>query len=725
MTAAVQPVESKRDPLALITQIALAVALVLVATRVTLTESIRDVFATGLAFADLPAAPGATTTLILDLLCWVPALLVLVRRAIDPQYVLRMHWSHLAMILLGVWIWASTFWAGDRFAAVINASTWTAAMSLAWAASQLVRSWTRLRTVLSLGIGILLILIAQTSIYRFYEQPETARNFEENKDKIFAANHWAPDDPVARQYEQKVINGEIIGFYKSPNTLAAVAGLTAFIAAGFAIQRLLDRDPIGFAIAGAVPAVLAFFVMYLAGSKTAIAGSLMFAAILVAAWLSRKRLAERQRLFFWCDCGVFALGVAVVVSIGLKTGGLIQDSLNFRWNYWVASWKVFLEHKWIGVGWSSFADAYLKHRLPVATEEIKDPHNFLIHFLVETGLIGLMLVVAWLGRSWYEMTRPLSPRQTKIEPGSIVGFAVAIAVAFLALRMIAGGGISFLLTELIKLLLFGVLILLGLILGGVHGKKEEGSGDLSADARPAPFLLYATIAGLGGFMLHSLVDFPMFENGPLVLMMLLLGAVLGVRHKSVAGQPLRTWAALLGLGGVFLALILETLLVVVPVATAESKAADADAAADAKLYGSALSLYREAMAASPVPNADYALRATRVIPLSEPADLAGMLNQAIAANPASVSPWLQLARLGRQTNDAPNRVIQNYSAVIARNPNDPTLRLEFGDYLEQIGQHAQAVEQYKAGLAANAAMHKDEPRRLPANRVAEIEARIK
>jgi len=102
-----------------------------------------------------------------------------------------------------------------------------------------------------------------------------------------------------------------------------------------------------------------------------------------------------------------------------------------------------------------------------------------------------------------------------------------------------------------------------------------------------------------------------------------------------------------------------------------------------------------------------------------------MLSQAIAANPTSISPWLQLARLGRQTNDAPTHVIQSYSAVIDRNPNDPTLRLEFGDYLEQVGQHADAVEQYKAGLAANAAMHSDEPRRLPPSRVAEVEARIK
>ena len=216
----------------------------------------------------------------------------------------------------------------------------------------------------------------------------------------------------------------------------------------------------------------------------------------------------------------------------------------------------------------------------------------------------------------------------------------------------------------------------------------------------------------------------MFENGPLMLLMLVFGAVLGARHGSIAGKRQKTAAALIGLAAVFLVLITEITLMLVPVAIAESKAADAEAAGTAKRPQQAITLYREAMADSPVLNIDYALRAAQ---WTDPADTKTqieLLNAAINADPTAVQPWLDLARLGRQHQDNPITVTNEYSAVIARNPNDPTLRLEFGDYLDSVGQRSAANDQYRAGLDANAQMHADEPRRLPAARVAELEARF-
>lgn len=723
MTAAVSPTDlSPRDPMARLTQVATAVALILVAVRMTMTEAVRQSFGLG-AFADLPAAPGPTTTLVLDLLCWLPALLVLVRRAIDREYVLRLHASHLIMALLAVWVWASTVWAGDRFAAVINSSTWSAAMALGWAASQLVRSWARLRGVLALGLGLLMILIAQAAIYRYFEQPDTVRSFQSSKAEILAANHWSADDPIARQYEQKLVSGELIGFFKSPNTLAAAAALAMFVSIGFVVQRKIDGDPVGFSIALAAPVVLSMLLLAATGSRTAMAGAVLFLIILFIAWRCRAWLTLRAKTLFWAGCGLFVLGTATVVGIGLKTGGLIQDSLNFRWNYWVASWQLWLARPICGVGWSSFGDAYLKYRLPVAAEEIKDPHNVLVHFLTETGVVGLVLLIAWLGRSWFEMTRPLAPRAGRSEGGSIVPAAAAIAGGYFILRLVVGESLTslpLLLNVLPKLLLYSILLLLGLVLGGVRGTKT-----LWADARPAPFLLFAAIAGLGGFFLHNLVDFAMFENGPLVLMMLVLGAVLGVRHGTVAGKRQRTWAALAGLVGVFVVIVAEILLLLVPVATAEAKAADADAAGQAKLYGTAVSLYREAMAASPVPNDDYPMRATHWMPAEPAIDVSAMLSQAIAANPVAVRPWLDLARLGRSNRDDPIRVAADYGAVIARNPNEPMLRLEYGDYLDSIGLAKAAAEQYRAALDVDRQMHADEPRRIPKKQRDAVAARLK
>ena len=43
------------------------------------------------------------------------------------------------------------------------------------------------------------------------------------------------------------------------------------------------------------------------------------------------------------------------------------------------------------------------------------------------------------------------------------------------------------------------------------------------------------LAGLAVFLIHNLIDFSMFEIGPMMLFMLVGGAVLGVRSPSAAG----------------------------------------------------------------------------------------------------------------------------------------------------------------------------------------------
>src|SRR4051812_2374075 len=66
--------------------------------------------------ADAPRAAGAATSLALDLLCCLPAILVLSRRVSDRQYVLRGSWSVLPLGLLAAWGVLSATWAADRFA---------------------------------------------------------------------------------------------------------------------------------------------------------------------------------------------------------------------------------------------------------------------------------------------------------------------------------------------------------------------------------------------------------------------------------------------------------------------------------------------------------------------------------------------------------------------------------------------------------------------------------
>jgi hypothetical protein len=715
-----------------LTAVALVLLLVGVAVRGTINELASDTFVLTDS-ADL-GGPGPTTTLLLNALCCLPALLVLVRRAIDPTYVLRWHVSHLLMFLLATWITLSAAWASNKFDALLGVSTWWTAAAVLWAAGQLCRSWTRLRPVLGVAAGLMLIFVAQSLIYRYYEGPELLHYWETDPE-IVARRQAEPDSFAIRQMDRTVHNGTQQAFFRSPNTFAAVSVFAALVTAGFVGARLLTRDEPAFAGGMAIAIVGLPLIVQWTGSRTAGATAALAAVALAAAWFGRDLLARRSRLAYAIGVVLFLLGVAAVVAIGMKTGGLLHDSLTFRWNYWVASWHLFQTHPWTGVGWANFGPHYLAYRLPVAAEEIKNPHNLFVSFATEIGVIGLALVVAWLARALWEVTRPVTPRGTSaVANQPWLSTAIGVAALFWLLRMVVLWPLTLTPSELTKTALFGLLLLVGLLLTVVRNVKDP-----TPDARPAPFLVYASVIGLLAFLLHNLVDFSIFETGPLLLFVLTLGGLLGTRHPGVAGRRPHTAAAIGGLAATFVALLAVAGLWAVPVMLAEYKADAAEtkgrAAAEALRSGrtdfaaglrnDAVALYREAIAASPVRNPDYAVRATRYMDGAAPNDVLAMLSVAVESDPADVQRYLNRARFGRSVKAPSVTYLSDYDQFVTRNPNDALVRIEYADALAEAGFIDRAKAQYRAALAANAALNPEEPRRLPETKVRDVEGRLK
>ncbi len=715
------------DWMDVLTKTALALAMVLVAVRITTLEVVRE------ALADMPgdlaiSGPGPTTTLVLDLLCWLPTLLVLLRRAIDRRYTLRLHFSHLLMVLLAGWVIASCFWASDKFVAMITASTWCAAMSIGWATCQLVRSWTRFRMVASIGVGLALIFVVQALLYRYWEHPDMVRMWDQNKTQFMQARGWTQDDFAFKQFDAKVQRGEMIGFFRSPNTYAAAAAMCMFVAAGIAIQRGRDRDDPLFPVLIAIPAILSILVIVFADSRTALAGVVVCAGLFATTWLGRDYLVKYRRKSFLVACGIILLGIGGLVLLGLSTGGLLHDSLTFRWHYWVGSSAIVRDHPLLGVGWGNFANAYLPHRLPIASEEIKDPHNALVKFTTETGIIGLLLVIAWFGRSAWEATRPISPQSPVTPDKSAMPLALlmGVPIGFLLMKLIVNLPLSIDGFEPLKLLLFGLLLTMGIITATARSTTL-----LIADDRPAPLVLWGVLIGLAGFLLHAMVDFAMFETGPLLLMMLLVGAVLGARHPGAAGRKQRTSLAVASLAMVFFGVMAFVALVLIPTASAEARSNAARELVQQQRFAAAATELREAMANSTVDNANYATRAARALMASNqsnPRDILALLTQAINADPSDPGAWLDRARFAARVADpamaSVDAISNDYLQALARNPNDVASRIESADYLASAGKAEQAIKQYQLALDFNDRLGPNETKRLPPARVAEIKAKI-
>jgi O-antigen ligase len=717
------------DELPQLTQAAFYLLLACVAARAVVNEYLRDALGT----ADAPRGPGPATTLWLNLLCCVPALLVLLRRAIDRHYVLRVHWSQLPLLLLGAWSGLSVLWSSDRFAAMVGASTWIAAMVVLWTMTQLVRSWQRVRVVGGVMTGILLALVAQGLIYRFADAPDLQEMWRKEGPRILAERGWEPDSFQARQFERKLLAAEPMGFSHSPNTYATQIVVLGCVVLGLALQRWRDGDESGWVGAAALPLLPAALMPFFTGTKTAAVTALLGVALLVVAIRFGPWLQARQRRGFIVGLSMVVGLTLLVVGYGLATGRLPSAGLNFRWSYWVGSIAMFADHPLLGVGWNNFASNYLPYRVARATEEIRDPHNFVLRFFCELGIVGGLTALAWLLVSAWEATRAATHLAVvAIEPQARsreLRWIGAMIVLSLLIGSLASLDFSLpvdaWLFELLKRVLFAILLSLGLLLAALRGGKQ-----IEIDQRPAPLLSASLSIAALLLLLHSTIDFALFENATTLMFVVLVGSAIGLRWPSHAGAKRRTKVARVALVVALVAWLGVAVFIVWPVSSAEDAAWRADQSARNRRLPEAIALYEQAFDAAPVSNADYLARAAgAMIALKEnPARVRATLARASAAEPMSATHHLTRARYERSLADAERDVsamLAAYAHAVALNPMDLSIRLEYADTLESTGRLSEAQQQWREVLRINDLFDATEPERLSASQIERIESKLK
>src|SRR3954451_18342675 len=175
-----------------LTRLAFALSAALVLARATMLETLRNPLDVFPGFDPDPRGPGAGTGVVLDLLGCVPALLVLLRRSLDPTYRLRFTWSLLPLAGLAFWTVASVLWSGDRFAAAVSGFHWLAGSVLLWSTAQLVRDWNHLRLVAAVAFGLLLVQLGNGFYYRLVEHPVALEQCASKKDEILRQRGWEP-----------------------------------------------------------------------------------------------------------------------------------------------------------------------------------------------------------------------------------------------------------------------------------------------------------------------------------------------------------------------------------------------------------------------------------------------------------------------------------------------------------------------------------------------------
>lgn len=234
--------------------------------------------------------------------------------------------------------------------------------------------------------------------------------------------------PSLQLFEDRLRHSqEPLGFFALTNTLASFMTIAVVLLTGTLLSLLLRNQAgstlsvsgglsfRGILCALTVALLLVAYCLVLTKSRSAWGGTVVGLGTLIGLFAIRSRSGAMLRKLL----PIVLVGAVIVVllsGVAIATGALDIEvlteatmSLSYRLEYWTSTWDVILDHPLFGTGPGNFRDNYLRHKLPQSSEEISDPHQFILDVTANAGLVGLvgllgfLAVVAWL--SW-KLCRP-------------------------------------------------------------------------------------------------------------------------------------------------------------------------------------------------------------------------------------------------------------------------------------------------------------------------------
>jgi O-Antigen ligase len=713
-------IESKTPAYRWLNTMALVLALALVTSRCLTGEFLRDPSEVMPGATSAPRGVGAAVGVMLDLACCLPALLVLLNQSLTRAR-RRTGWASALFLAFATFAAISFCWASDRYSAAVGACHLLAAGALLWAISQIVHDWQSGAGVAAMCLGLLLCYLAQGIYYETVDLPDLRDRWVNDvggtRTKLLQQHNWAEGSFPAKQFALKILHGDLATFFNSANTFAAMLALLGVVVTGLFLSRARERK----SLALLVLPIPFFWLLWLTQCKAAFVTLALAFGIFFFLHFASPILSRFRKTIYFLFIAIFLAGIALTVQYGLRHGNLHNDSLNFRWRYWVAASHIFREHPLLGVGWNSFGEHYLAVRLPAAPEEIKDPHNMLVRTLTELGIIGGGLFIAFLATAWWRMTQSTFPSST--DRGVITARSLMAAVV-LALLINLSSTIdysqisAYVFIEVIRRFLYlGLLLIAIIFVLNTRTKQLAGS--------PMKWFPAAIAIGLCLFLIHNLIDFAIFDPspGPLMLFALLTGTLIGIRSDQTAPAKwpwlrfgICTTIFLAAAGGF-----------VTPLVLADADVQQADDLFRAGKMDQAIPLYSDARRLVPY-NPEYPLRQAEALVYNNAARPAidAAIDTAVASDMRFTEAYLLRARyLQRQpTLDGP-AITEAYQHALALDPNEVTIRLEFADALKNLGKPQDAVEQYQKALWYNDQFPPDEAKRLSSDQLAQINQTIK
>lgn len=317
----------------------------------------------------------------------------------------RFGWPDLAVVLLVLWHSVSALWAVayESPRPALNMLWEWIGLGIAFFLARQAFSSPRQRRAVGAVMVALAVVVSVYGLYQYsVELPAARAMYKQSPDEVLRdAGLWFPPGSQGREmYEQRLASLEPMATFALTNSLAGFLAPWAMVVLGVSVigaTHFSGRQRIAIASL-LIPLGLC---LLLTKSRSAylacLCGAVAFAAIAVG---GRWAVLRSRRSLLVAGIVLVLIGGAIAGAV--TVGGLDVEvlseapkSLGYRLQYWQASAEMIRDMPLLGCGPGNFQNRYTAYKLPEASEEISDPHNFLIEVWATAGTpAALALLVA-------------------------------------------------------------------------------------------------------------------------------------------------------------------------------------------------------------------------------------------------------------------------------------------------------------------------------------------
>jgi tetratricopeptide (TPR) repeat protein len=524
------------------------------------------------------------------------------------------------------------------------------------------------------------------------------------------------DEMGRRQYVNRLqFSNEALGPFALANTFAGFL-LVALVLAGELFRTLDGPRSKALLAAWAAALVLLLYCLILTKSRTAWTGLVVAGALWGTTILVRNRRRVTRRI--WLSLGLGTVGVLILFAIAAVGKGFDAEviseapkSLSYRFQYWHGAARTVAASPIFGTGPGNFRHHYLRYKVAESSEEIADPHNWLLDLWTSGGILAVVSFLACVVLAILPFRRrqtdddPQLPQEarriaswTADLPGAVLGFLFG----FVAPVASASGNFDLMQWPLLAAWLIAFAIL----------RRGLGSARLARIALGAAAVgLMIHLSGAGGIEMPAAVQ--------ILLVLVALAFATLERPAEGTGSP-RLVIAIAGVGVLlFVALFLTGILPVLnrrAALVSGEQALFVDGQFERAKDDFAAAALFDPLSPEPLDKlADAFFARWQSAPqgdtLGDFAKACQSLEQAIGQDPLNPTRYRRLgefylARFGRSRDPADAKTAaEEFQRAIAMYPTDASLRSAYSTALADAGNLAAAKSEAQSALEQDEINH--------------------